>query len=74
MTYKQPILNLKMPKSCPGVDAAILNPRNTWPNPADYDATATKLRDMFRKNFDSMKRRAAQRKQQAAMRQTAADR
>ncbi|MFM7282902.1 MAG: phosphoenolpyruvate carboxykinase (ATP) [Planctomycetia bacterium] len=26
-----PILNLKMPTSCPGVDAKILNPRNTCP-------------------------------------------
>ena len=50
-TETQPILNLKMPKSCPGVDANILNPRNTWADQAAYDATATKLRDMFRDNF-----------------------
>lgn len=52
-TETQPILNLKMPKSCPGVDANILNPRNTWADKAAYDATATKLRDMFRKNFET---------------------
>lgn len=52
-TETQPILNLKMPKSCPGVDAAILNPRNTWTDKEGYDATATKLRDMFRKNFET---------------------
>ena len=50
-TEIQPILNLKMPKSCPGVDAAILNPRNTWADKAAYDSQATKLRDMFRDNF-----------------------
>ena len=50
-TETQPILNLKMPKSCPGVDASILNPRNTWADKDAYDATATKLRDMFRDNF-----------------------
>ena len=50
-TEVQPILKLKMPKSCPGVDSTILNPRNTWANKDDYDATATKLRDMFRDNF-----------------------
>ncbi len=50
-TEVQPILNLKMPKSCPGVDSTILNPRNTWANKDEYDATATKLRDMFRDNF-----------------------
>jgi phosphoenolpyruvate carboxykinase (ATP) len=50
-TETQPILNLKMPKSCPGVDANILNPRNTWADKDAYDTTATKLRDMFRENF-----------------------
>lgn len=50
-TEVQPILNLKMPKSCPGVDATILNPRNTWSDKAAYDASATKVRDMFRDNF-----------------------
>ena len=52
-TELQPILNLKMPKSCPGVDSAILNPRNTWADKDAYDATATTLRDAFRKNFET---------------------
>ena len=52
-TEVQPILNLKMPKSCPGVDSAILNPRNTWADKDAYDATATTLRDAFRKNFET---------------------
>ena len=51
-TEVQPILNLKMPKACPGVPSEILNPRNTWTDPAAYDASATKLRDMFRDNFN----------------------
>lgn len=45
-------LKLRMPKSCPGVDPSILNPRNTWSDKAAYDAAAVKLRDMFRKNFE----------------------
>jgi phosphoenolpyruvate carboxykinase (ATP) len=47
-----PTFNLKMPKSCPGVDAEILDPRNTWEDRAAYDEAAEKLRDMFRKNFE----------------------
>ncbi|HWU69188.1 MAG TPA: phosphoenolpyruvate carboxykinase (ATP) [Stenotrophobium sp.] len=50
-TEVQPILKLKMPKSCPGVDSNILNPRNTWADKAAYDKQAEKLRDMFRENF-----------------------
>lgn len=46
-----PVLNLRYPTSCPGVDAFILDPRETWEDKAAYDAAAVKLRDMFRKNF-----------------------
>ena len=46
-----PVFNMRMPTACPGVDAKILNPRNTWTDKADYDLQANKLRDMFRKNF-----------------------
>ena len=46
------ILGLRMPKSCPGVPSEILNPRNTWADKSAYDSAATKLRDMFRKNFE----------------------
>ena len=51
-TETLPTFNLKIPKSCPGVPSEVLNPRNTWKDPAAYDAAATKLRDMFRKNFE----------------------
>ena len=47
-----PIFNLRIPKTCPGVPDEILNPRNTWADPAAYDAQAAKLRDMFRQNFE----------------------
>ena len=46
------MFNLRMPTTCPDVDPKILNPRNTWADKAAYDAQATKLRDMFRKNFE----------------------
>ncbi len=50
-TEIHPILGLAMPKSAPGVDTAILNPRNTWDDTAAYDLAATKLRDLFRSNY-----------------------
>ncbi|MEO0660471.1 MAG: phosphoenolpyruvate carboxykinase (ATP) [Planctomycetota bacterium] len=53
MEYElHPVFNLKMPKSCPGVDAGILDPRNSWEDKAAYDTAAMKLRDMFRANFE----------------------
>ena len=48
-----PVFQLKMPKSCPGVDSAILDPRNSWQDKAAYDQAAEKLRDMFRENFEA---------------------
>ncbi|MEQ1929088.1 MAG: phosphoenolpyruvate carboxykinase [Parvularculaceae bacterium] len=48
---KDPVFGFEIPVSVPGVDAAILDPRATWKNPADYDAQAHKLAAMFRDNF-----------------------
>ncbi|MEZ5165153.1 MAG: phosphoenolpyruvate carboxykinase (ATP) [Acidimicrobiales bacterium] len=48
----QPILGVKMPTTCAGVDDGILNPRDTWDDPDAYDEAAAKLRDMFRANFE----------------------
>ncbi len=46
-----PIFNLRVPKSCPGVDSRILNPRNMWSDIVAYDSAARRVRDMFRANF-----------------------
>ena len=48
----QPILGLKMPVMCAAVDDEILNPRNTWDDPTDYDKAAVELRYMFRANYE----------------------
>ncbi|MEM7276446.1 MAG: phosphoenolpyruvate carboxykinase (ATP), partial [Actinomycetota bacterium] len=52
-TEIHPIFNLAMPRSCPGVPSEVLNPRNTWEDPAAYDVAAEKLRGMFRANYEA---------------------
>ena len=41
----------EVPVAVPGVDSAILNPRDTWADKSDYDATADKLVNLFNDNF-----------------------
>jgi len=47
-----PIFQVAIPQSCPGVPAEVLNPVNTWADKADYAAQAKKLAGLFKKNFD----------------------
>jgi len=46
-----PLFGFEVPLALPGVEPAILNPRETWPDKAAYDAQARALVDMFRANF-----------------------
>jgi phosphoenolpyruvate carboxykinase (ATP) len=48
---KDPNFGFEVPVSVPGVDGAILNPRDTWADRTDYDATAAKLVKLFTDNF-----------------------
>ncbi len=49
---KFPLFNFEIPKTLPGVDAKVLNPRNTWENKEEYDKTLEKLAGMFVENFE----------------------
>jgi phosphoenolpyruvate carboxykinase (ATP) len=52
-TEMHPVLNLRMPASCPGVPTEVLNPRNTWEDQDAYDRAALALRDRFRANYEA---------------------
>jgi phosphoenolpyruvate carboxykinase (ATP) len=46
-----PVFGFEVPTAVPDVPSEVLIPRNTWADPAAYDAQAKKLAEMFRKNF-----------------------
>lgn len=52
---KDPIFGFMIPEICPDVPYEVLNPRNTWENPSDYDVTAHNLAQAFIDNFEKFK-------------------
>jgi phosphoenolpyruvate carboxykinase (ATP) len=51
-TWTDPIFGLAVPKRVEGVPDAVLRPRESWKNPADYDERASQLADLFAANFE----------------------
>ena len=47
-----PIFDLAIPKALPGVDSAILDPRDTYADKAQWQAKAEDLAGRFVKNFE----------------------
>ena len=50
-TKKIPYFDFEVPTELPGVDPAILDPRDTYKDAAEWDAKAKDLAERFQKNF-----------------------
>lgn len=50
-TKKIPVFNFEVPTELPGVDPAILDPRDTYADPKEWEAKADDLAERFIKNF-----------------------
>ncbi len=46
-----PVFGFDVPVECPGLPTELLTPRNTWSDPAEYDARAANLAGLFKENF-----------------------
>lgn len=46
------LFHVSIPRICPGVPAELLDPRESWSDPAAYDVRATKLATEFAAHFD----------------------
>ena len=61
MEYQQhPIFGLMMPKSCPNVPTAILDPMNTWENKSAYISKSIQLAHSFHLNFEKFANQASE--------------
>jgi len=58
-THVDPVFGLQIPNRVPGVPREVLDTRDSWPNPEDYDRQAARLRDMFDKNIGKIGKSAS---------------
>ncbi len=58
-THVDPIFGLHIPNVVPGVPREVLDTRDSWANPLEYDRQATKLREMFDKNIKLIGKQAS---------------
>jgi phosphoenolpyruvate carboxykinase (ATP) len=53
-----PVFGFAVPRSAPGIPGTVLRPRETWPDAAEYDATAARLARDLADNFEDFGDRA----------------
>ena len=59
---KIPYFGLAVPEELPGVDTGILDPRNTYQDPEEWNRTAVQLATRFKNNFHKFEDTEAGRK------------
>lgn len=59
-TQNDNIFGLHVPVECPNVPSGLLNPRDVWENPADYDYKAVFLAKAFVNNFKKFEQEASE--------------
>ena len=50
--YENESFHVNVPRSFPGIDSAILDPRNTWLDKKAFDLRAARLASEFSAHFD----------------------
>ena len=58
-TVTDPVFHLAVPNCCPNVPEKILQPEQTWSDPAAYHAAANKLAGLFQQNFQKYAEKAS---------------
>ena len=53
-----PVFGFEVPTSCPGIPDELLQPSNTWADPAEHGAKAKELAQSFAENFANYADRA----------------
>jgi phosphoenolpyruvate carboxykinase (ATP) len=54
-----PVFGVLVPRGCPGVPQEVLRPRDTWSDPAAYDAQAKQVAELFNANFTAFSEAAS---------------
>ena len=54
-TSLDPLVGFQVPLECRGVQPALLQPREQWPDAEAYDARHARLAGLFRQNFDQFR-------------------
>lgn len=58
-THLDPVFGLHIPNRVLGVPREVLDTRDSWSNPEDYDRQANRLREMFEKNIHQVGKNAS---------------